>query len=89
MNTLPPRYEEYNEAPPTYEETIQTLTNRGVPKFESFDTKKIQEKAKDLTELWKKIEAVNKISLWFLECKYNPEFLYCRTTLTKKYKEFY
>jgi Leucine-rich repeat (LRR) protein len=31
----------------------------------------------------------NKIGNWFLECKYNPKYLYCRKRLMKEYDEFY
>ena len=31
----------------------------------------------------------NKISNWFLECKYNPKYLYCRQKLMKEYDELY
>ena len=32
---------------------------------------------------------VNKIGVWFLDCKYNPKYLYCRTRLMKEYDELY
>ena len=32
---------------------------------------------------------VNKIANWFLECKYNPKYLYCRKRLMKEYEELY
>ena len=31
----------------------------------------------------------NKIGIWFLDCKYNPKYLYCRTRLMKEYDELY
>ena len=31
----------------------------------------------------------NKIGNWYLECKYNPKYLYCRTRLMKEYEELY
>ena len=31
----------------------------------------------------------NKIGNWFLECKYNPKYLYCRKRLIKEYDELY
>ena len=31
----------------------------------------------------------NKIGNWFLECKYNPKYLYCRKRLMKEYDELY
>lgn len=34
-------------------------------------------------------KAVNKISKWFLDCKYNPKYKYCRDRLEKEYKETY
>ena len=39
----------------------------------------------------KKIENIfaNKIGDWFLDCKYNPKYLYCRKRLTKEYEELY
>jgi E3 ubiquitin-protein ligase IpaH7.8 len=33
--------------------------------------------------------AVNKIGEWFLDCKYNPKFLYCKKRLIKEYEELY
>jgi len=32
---------------------------------------------------------VEKIENWFLECKYNPKYLYCRKRLIKEYEELY
>ena len=32
---------------------------------------------------------INKIENWFLECKYNPNYLYCRKRLMKEYGELY
>ena len=32
---------------------------------------------------------VNKIENWFLDCKYNPKYLYCRQRLMKEYNELY
>ena len=32
---------------------------------------------------------VNKIGEWFLDCKYNPKYLYCRKRLMKEYEELY
>ena len=32
---------------------------------------------------------VNKIGNWYLDCKYNPKYLYCRNRLMKEYKELY
>jgi hypothetical protein len=31
----------------------------------------------------------NKIGNWFLECRYNPKYMYCRKRLMKEYKELY
>ena len=31
----------------------------------------------------------NKIGNWFLDCKYNPKYKYCRKRLMKEYKELY
>ena len=36
-----------------------------------------------------KIKFVNKIENWFLDCKYNPKYLYCKKRLMKEYEEFY
>ena len=36
-----------------------------------------------------KSKFVNKIGNWFLECKYNPKYLYCRKRLMKEYEELY
>jgi hypothetical protein len=33
--------------------------------------------------------AVEKIENWFLECKYNPKYLYCRKRLMEEYEELY
>ena len=32
---------------------------------------------------------VNKIGEWFLDCKYNPKYLYCRKRLMTEYNELY
>ena len=32
---------------------------------------------------------INKIENWFLDCKYNPKYLYCRTRLMKEYEDLY
>jgi Leucine-rich repeat (LRR) protein len=32
---------------------------------------------------------INKIETWFLDCKYNPKYLYCRKRLMKEYEELY
>jgi hypothetical protein len=39
----------------------------------------------------KKIENIfsNKIGEWFLDCKYDPKYLYCRKRLMKEYGELY
>ena len=31
----------------------------------------------------------NKIGNWFLECRYNPKYMYCRKRLMKEYEELY
>ena len=31
----------------------------------------------------------NKIGNWFLDCKYNPKYLYCRKRLIEEYEELY
>ena len=31
----------------------------------------------------------NKIGDWYLDCKYNPKYLYCRKRLMKEYEELY
>ena len=31
----------------------------------------------------------NKIGNWYLDCKYNPKYLYCRKRLIKEYEELY
>jgi Leucine-rich repeat (LRR) protein len=36
-----------------------------------------------------KREFANKIGNWFLDCKYNPKYLYCRKILMKEYEELY
>lgn len=33
--------------------------------------------------------AANKIGEWFLECKYNPKYKYCRARLENEFNEFY
>ncbi len=32
---------------------------------------------------------VNRIEIWFLDCKYNPKYKYCRTRLEKEFEELY
>jgi hypothetical protein len=36
-----------------------------------------------------KIKFANKIGEWFLECKYNPKYKYCRNRLDKEYDELF
>ena len=36
-----------------------------------------------------KIIFSNKIGNWYLDCKYNPKYLYCRKRLMKEYEELY
>jgi len=36
-----------------------------------------------------KRQFANKLGDWFLDCKYNPKYLYCRKRLMKEYGEFY
>jgi len=36
----------------------------------------------------KERDAVNKISNWFLECKYNPQYKYCRDRLDNEYNSY-
>lgn len=43
----------------------------------------------DLTEYYIGIEIVNMIENWFLECKMNPEYKYCRDRLKKEFEEIY
>ena len=31
----------------------------------------------------------NKIGEWFLECKYNPKYKYCRDRVDKEYNELF
>ena len=31
----------------------------------------------------------NKIGNWYLDCKYNPKYKYCRIRLMKEYEELY
>ena len=33
--------------------------------------------------------AANKIENWYLDCKYNPKYLYCRERVMKEYDELY
>jgi Leucine-rich repeat (LRR) protein len=42
-------------------------------------------------ELYHKINKifVNKIASWFLECKYNPGYKYCRDRVNKEYDNLY
>ena len=49
------------------------------------------EKTKKYFEYQKKTKKIfiNKISNWFLDCKYNPKYLYCRQKLMKEYDELY
>jgi len=35
------------------------------------------------------IDAVKKIELWFLECKYNPKYKYCKNRILEDYQEMY
>ncbi len=36
-----------------------------------------------------KIKQTNKIGNWFLECKYNPKYKYCRDRLEKEHYNLY
>lgn len=40
-------------------------------------------------ELKIKKQAVDKISYWFLKCKYNPNYKYCKNRLNKEYDSLY
>jgi len=48
-------------------------------------------KTKNYFEYNMKMERVfvNKIENWFLDCKYNPKYLYCKKRLMKEYEELY
>ena len=46
------------------------------------------EKYFEFNEKMKKL-FINKIENWFLDCKYNPKYTYCRKRLMKEYKELY
>jgi hypothetical protein len=48
-------------------------------------------KIKNYLEHQKKMKKIiaNKIGNWFLDCKYNPKYLYCRKRLMKEYEELY
>lgn len=36
-----------------------------------------------------KYDAVKKIEIWFLKCKYNPEYKYCKNRLNKEYEKMF
>ena len=36
-----------------------------------------------------KRQFANKLGDWYLDCKYNPKYLYCRKRLMKEYEELY
>ena len=40
-------------------------------------------------EMNMKKKFTNKIEIWFLDCKYNPKYKYCRKRLMKEYNELY
>ena len=40
-------------------------------------------------EINMKKKFTNKIEIWFLDCKYNPKYKYCRKRLMKEYNELY
>ena len=48
------------------------------------DTKKYFEHHKKT-----KKQFINKIENWFLDCKYNPKYKYCRKRLMKEYDDLY
>lgn len=43
----------------------------------------------DLERYIKELKAVETISNWFLECKYNPAYAYCRKIVNKGYNDVY
>ena len=45
------------------------------------------EKDMNIDEMLKKKEAVSKISNWFLETKYDPQYKYCREKVDAMYDE--
>jgi hypothetical protein len=42
-----------------------------------------------LIHIYFKHKYIRKIETWFLDCKYNPKYLYCRKRLMKEYDELY
>ena len=55
-----------------------------IEKYFGGSSKKYNEHNKNM-----KSKFVNKIENWFLDCKYNPKYLYCRKRLMKEYDELY
>ena len=55
-----------------------------IKKYFDDNLKKYQDYEKQM-----KKKFANKIGNWFLDCKYNPKYLYCRKRLMKEYDELY
>ena len=53
------------------------------------NTKLTETVAYDIPKYVKEINAVEKIGVWFLDCKYNPKYKYCKNRLIKEYNELY
>ena len=51
----------------------------------------IQDKCGGKMEIYYKINKIfaNKIGFWFLECKYNPKYKYCRDRVDKEYDKLF
>ena len=83
---------EYNSLSslPQIPKTLKLLLYRDNPiyiyikKYFNVDTDKYFEYEKNM-----KRKFINKIENWYLDCKYNPKFLYCRKRLMKEYNELY
>ena len=55
-----------------------------IEKYFNSETKKYFEYKIKLQRIF-----ANKIGNWYLDCKYNPKYLYCRKRLMKEYDELY
>ena len=83
------------ESLPTLPDSLEYLCVVNNTKLNQFMYENYNHNWEDLRLHQKKIREMgqrafaNKIGMWFLECKYNPEYLYCKNRLINEYNELY
>ena len=43
----------------------------------------------DIKKYMKEKKAIDEISNWFMDCKYNPKYMYCQNRLKREYNDLY